>query len=348
MSGPAAGMTQTKMAREAGEAPARIADQLGANRQEVRALAERIRSKPPRLLMTCARGSSDHAATYVQYLAQIHLGLPALSLPPSIASVYEADMDLADVLFLVISQSGQSPDLVAGAEWAARKGATVIAMVNVEDSPVAHAAHIVLPLHAGPELSVAATKTFLASLAAGAQVIAESSGESAFVDAVNALPETLERALVQDWAPAVPALRDATSVFVVGRGQGLAGAAEMALKLKETSAMHAESVSSAEIMHGPLGLLQDELPVLVVGQNDRTLPGVEKLVGVLREKGARVFPAYEGAEGADALPAVPGLHPAIAPLAAVQSFYPMASGLSLSRGYDPDQPEHLKKVTETR
>lgn len=342
------GMAQTKMAGEAAEAPERIGVQLGANRKEARALAERIRTRPPRLLMTCARGSSDHAAMYVQYLFQIHLGLPALSMPPSIASVYEADMDLTDVLFLVISQSGQSPDLVAGAEWAARKGATVIAMVNVEDSPAARAAHIVLPLHAGPEVSVAATKTFLASLAAGAQVVAEASGQGDFVAALEALPDTLDKAAALDWGRAVPALRDATSAFVVGRGQGLAAAAEVALKLKETSAMHAEAVSSAEIMHGPLGLLQDELPVLVFGQNDRTLPGIETLVGVLRDKGARVFPAYEGARGDDALAVIPHLHPAIAPLAVVQSFYPMASALSLSRGYDPDQPEHLKKVTETR
>lgn len=338
----------TKMQTEAAEAPERIATLLDANRTGMQALAKRFASKPPRLVMTCARGSSDHAATYLQYLCEIHLGLPAVSLPPSIASVYEAKMDLTDVLFVVISQSGQSPDLVAGAKWAAAQGATVVAFVNVEESPVAHAAHHVFPLHAGPEVSVAATKSFLASLAAGVQLVGELLGKEDFNRAVAGLPDALAKARDLDWSAAIAPLASSQSTFVVGRGQGFAAAAEMALKLKETSAMHAEAFSSAEIKHGPLGLLQDGMPVLIVGQNDPTLESVTALAADLNGKGAHVLGAFEGANGGTVLPVVPGLHAAIAPLAAVQSFYAMASDLSLQRGLDPDQPEHLKKVTETR
>lgn len=340
--------SKTQMALETAEAPARVGEMLDANRNAVAALSEKLRQNPPRLLMTCARGSSDHAATYLQYLGLIKLGLPASSLPPSIASVYEADVDLAGVLFVLISQSGQSPDLVAGAKWAARRGAHVVAMVNVADSPVAAAAHDVLPLMAGPEISVAATKSYLTALASSAQLVSGVAGDASFSRAVDQLPDVLAQAAGLDWSAALEDLVDSSSVFVAGRGPGLAAAFEMALKLKETSAMHAEAFSSAEIMHGPLGLLQPGMPVLLLGQNDQTLPGVRQLDATLRAKGARVYSAYEGASGDGALPVVQGVDPALSPLAAVQSFYAMASDLAVRRGFDPDRPEHLKKVTETR
>lgn len=339
---------QTKMAMEAAEAPQRIAQMLDVNRQVCAKIAQRLNAGRPRLVMTCARGSSDHAATYLQYLSQIYLGIPATSLPPSIASIYHSDIDLTGVLFVVISQSGQSPDLIAGAEWAAKHGAYVVAMTNADNSPVAAVAHDVLPLHAGPELSVAATKSFLASLGAGAQLVGAVLDQPAFSKVLGALPDTLLEACALDWSGMVGPLTKSSSVFVVGRGQGLSAAAEIALKLKETSAIHAEAVSSAEIMHGPLGLLQQGMPVLIVGQNDDTLPGTRKLAAAIAEKGGHVLAAFEGASVADALPVVHGAHPAMAPIAAVQSFYAAASDLSRARGMEPDHPIHLKKVTETR
>lgn len=338
----------TLMAREAAEAPARIAAMMAANADLAAGLAARLRDRPPRLIMTCARGSSDHAATYLQFLSHVQLGLPAMSLAPSIASVYAADIVLDDVLFVVISQSGQSPDLVAGARWAARHGAHVVAIVNAEDSPVAAAAHNVIPLHAGAEKSVAATKSFLGSLAAILQLVAAMKQDDALDLAVSSLAGDLKKAAALDWSAAIPMFAGAQNAFVVGRGQGFGAAAEMALKFKETSAIHAEAVSSAEIMHGPLGLLQAGLPILLVGQNDATLDSMRKLAALLKEKGASVCAACEGIAGISALPVVPGLNPAVAPLAAVQSFYRFASDLALARGFDPDQPEHLRKVTETR
>jgi glutamine---fructose-6-phosphate transaminase (isomerizing) len=274
--------------------------------------------------------------------------VPAMSLPPSIASVYQSGMDLSEVLFIAISQSGRSPDLVAGAAWAARQGAYVVTLTNDDTSPVAAASHSVLPLWAGPEQSVAATKSFLTSMAAVARLVGDVMGDRAFSDAVSGLPDTLGAALGLEWDAAAPALIDGPNAYVVGRGPGLAAAYEMALKLKETSAMHAEAFSTAEVMHGPLGLLRKHMPVLVVGQSDETLAGVRELAFSIEARGALVFRAFEGATGPGSLPVVPDVHPTLAPIAAVQSFYPLASMLSLARGLDPDRPPHLKKVTETR
>ncbi len=338
----------TLMAQEAAEAPQRIAAMRQENQRALRGLAERLRAAPPRLLMTCARGSSDHAATYLQALSHLYLGIPALSLPPSVASVYDAPMDLSGVLFVAISQSGRSPDLVAGATWAARHGAEVLALVNDANSPLAAAAQQVLPLAAGPELSVAATKSYLASLAMGLELVAGISGDPQLARASASLPEMLSRAMVLDWSAALPAFAGAHNAYVVGRGPGFGPASEMALKLKETSVLHAEAFSSAEIMHGPLGVLHDSLPVLLTAQNDKALAGARRLHAYLEEKGVPVCAAYEGAKGPLALPVLPGLHPAAAPIAAVQTFYGFAAALAVRRGRDPDRPKHLQKVTETQ
>ncbi len=345
---PTTNIDETMMAREASEAPGRVAQLLAGNAASCEAIAARLNKRRPRLIVTCARGSSDHAATYTQYLSHVHLGIPAMSLPPSIASVYGSSVDFDDVLFLLISQSGQSPDLVAAGAWAAEHGAHVVALVNTVDSPVAEVAHDVLPLHAGPEISVAATKTFLASMAAGAQLISALAEDASLADAVAAIPEVLAAALDHDWSMAVEPLASSHNVFVVGRGVGIAASAEMALKLKETSAIHAESVSSAEILHGPLGLLTAGMPVFVIGQSDAALPSIIAIAEMLHDKGARVFAAFDGPRVGTTLPIAANLHPVVAPLAMVQSFYLMANALSLSRGMDPDRPAHLHKITETQ
>ena len=142
---------QTRMAREARQAPEAVSRLLPANAPLCQSLAERFAAAPPKLVATCARGSSDHAATYAKYLIETGLGLPVLSAAPSVGSVYGRRMALQDSLFLVISQSGESPDLVANVGWAKENGAFVVALVNRSESPVAAAADAVLPLHAGTE-----------------------------------------------------------------------------------------------------------------------------------------------------------------------------------------------------
>lgn len=339
---------QTRMAREACQAPEAVSRLLRANGPLCESLARRFAKTPSRLVATCARGSSDHAATYAKYLIETGLGLPVLSAAPSIGSVYGRKMALQESLFLVISQSGGSPDLVANAGWAKQNGAFVVALVNRTESPVAAAADAVLPLHAGPEESVAATKSYIASLAAIAQLAAALGGLAPLQRALEALPEQLEAASGLDWNEAATAIAGADDLLVVGRGLGLGIAQEAALKLKETAGIHAEGFSAAELMHGPLALIRKDYPCLIFSQADETRDAVRQLAATLSEKGAEVFVAEEGEAAPGRLPVVPGLHPATAPIAMIQSFYGLANAVALARGLDPDRPPHLKKVTETR
>lgn len=339
---------KTMMECEAREAADVLDRQFAANRDICEDLARRFRDRPLRLIATCARGSSDHAAAYGKYLMETSLGLPVTSSAPSVGSIYGKDMNLTDSLFIVISQSGQSPDLVANAEWAKRNGAFILAMVNQPDSPVAKRADAVMPLHAGPETSVAATKSYIASLAALLQLTAHLSNRDDLHQAVDALPGQLRQAVDLDWGSAVVPLASADDLLVVGRGLGYGIALEAALKFKETSSIHAEAFSSAELMHGPLAIVRERYPVLVFSQEDETRAGTQYLISQLKEKGARVFAAETGEAAPGRLPVITDMHPATAPIAMVQSFYLLVNQVALARGFDPDHPPHLRKVTETR
>ncbi len=338
---------QTLMALEAAQAPAAVARQLEENAGICRELAHCFGGRPLRLVATCARGSSDHAAAYIKYLVELRLGIPVASYAPSVGSVYNRPVRMEDTLFWVISQSGQSPDLVASIRWARRNGAFTLALVNDVASPAARAAHLVLPLHAGPERAVAATKSYIASLAAALQVAAHFSQEEDLLNALQRLPGDLEAGLAPGWDRAVGPLAQAGNLFTVGRGLSLGIALEAALKLKETSALHAEAFSGAELMHGPLELVKEGFPVLMFSQNDQTAPGQRELAGILRELGALVFLAGEGPAKEYNLPVMAGLHPAAAPLAMIQAFYFLAEKVALARGLDPDRPRLLRKVTRT-
>lgn len=334
----------TCMYREIRESAPAIARQLDANRAGIAELAAALRRTPPRLVATGARGSSDNAATFAKYLFETRLGVTTTSAAPSVQSVYAAEPDLHGALFLAISQSGKSPDLVGQAEAAKRSGARVVAMVNVVDSPLAQAADFVVPLCAGPELSVAATKSFLCSLSAIAQLAAEWNDDDALRAALHAVPAAIEASWPLDWSPLVDGLVEAQNLFVVGRGLGLAAAQEAALKLKETCGLHAEAFSAAEVQHGPMALVGAGFPVLFFAQADDTQRSTLDVAAKFRARGARVWLA--GSDEGN-LPLARGLDPACAPLVAVHRCYGAINALALRRGRDPDQPPHLRKVTET-
>ncbi len=336
----------TRMFQEAFEAPDAVRSQLRRNDARVRALAQKLRKDPPRAVITCARGSSDHAATYAKYLFETRAGVITASAAPSIASVYGARQDLRGCLFLVISQSGQSPDLLASAQAAREAGAFVVALVNAEDSPLAALADEALPLCAGEEKSVAATKSYIASLAAIAHLACEWSGDNAMREALDRAPGDLERAWSLDWSHAVDWLRNASHLYVIARGVGLAVAQEAALKCKETCGLHAESFSSAEVRHGPQALLQGTFPAMLFSQDDETREGTEALAQDLVARGIDVMLAGARVPGTIELPTVAS-HPAVQPLYVAQSFYRFANALAIARGCDPDRPPHLRKVTET-
>ena len=337
----------TLMYSEAQESAAVVERQLAQNATLLQALGEKLRAKPPRFIVTCARGSSDHAAAYAKYVFETRLGLITASASPSISSIYDADLHLDGALFVAISQSGKSPDLLRSAQAAKEAGATVLAIVNVEDSPLAELADTVIPLRAGPERSVAATKSYLATLAAILQLTAHWSNDATLHAAIVRLPADLRRGWESDWQTLEQGLRDVQSLFVVGRGYGFGAALEVALKLKETCGMHAEAFSAAEVKHGPMALIGTGFPVLFFAQDDSTLDNTLKVAEEFRARGARVFIAAPGTRDADALALPDNIAPIVTPLLAVQSFYKAASALALARGYDPDVPPHLRKVTET-
>ena len=332
--------------REAAQAPEAVRRQLQANAQRMARLTERLRQTPPRAVVTCARGSSDHAATFARYLIETRLGLLTSSAAPSVSSVYEAQPDLAGAMVLAISQSGASPDLLAAVSSARAAGAHIVALVNAQDSPLAQLADDLIPLHAGTERSVAATKSYIASLAAIVQLVANWTRDAQLAAALQQAPELLERAWQLDWSAAVTHLTAANNLYVIGRGLGLAIAQEAALKFKETCGLHAEAVSAAELRHGPMALVGAGFPLLMFTQNDESRAGVAQLATELAARGADVLLAGAAAPGATILP-TESAHPAIEPLLFAQSFYRMANALSLARGHDPDQPPHLHKVTET-
>lgn len=335
--------TDTLMFQEAQQSADLVAAQHARNAGVIAALAEDLRRHPPPFVATCARGSSDHAATYAKYLFETQLGIVTASASPSVGSVYEAKQRLRNALYLVISQSGKSPDLLRNAEAAREAGARVVALVNVEDSPLARLADTVIPLHAGPERSVAATKSYLTSLSAILQLAAHWKNEAPLLDALPRLPEALRAAWQADWSALTEGLTGAHNLFVLGRGLGLAAAQEAALKFKETCGLHAEAYSSAEVKHGPMALVGPGFPVLCFAQPDETEAGMLALAAEFRARGAQVW--VSSAHGDLLLAQAP--HPACAPLLTIQSFYRAINALALRRGHNPDVPPHLNKVTET-
>jgi glucosamine--fructose-6-phosphate aminotransferase (isomerizing) len=336
------------MFAEAAEAPDAVARLLSRERDTLRELAQRLRADPPRAVLTCARGSSDHAATYLKHLVETRTGVMVASLSPSIASIYDAVPAAAGMLAVGLSQSGKSPDLLAAMAAVARRGARTLALVNVAEAPLARLAETVVPLHAGAETSVAATKSFIALLAAAAALVADWSSDRVLAEAVAGLPDLLRAAWAQDWAELPDALPDCRGLYVIGRGPSLGVAQEAALKLKETCGLHAEAFSAAEVRHGPMALVGPDLPLLVFTQADQSAAGTDALIVDALANGARVLVAGNGPvlPGAIHLP-LPAAHPAVAPIAAIQAFYRAADALSRRRGFDPDRPPHLKKVTET-
>ncbi len=339
--------SDTLMFQEARMSARIVATQCQANAERLQALGRELRAQPPSLVVTCARGSSDHAASYAKYVFETQLGLPTSAASPSISSLYQVPQKLAGALFIAISQSGRSPDLLRSAEAARRAGARILAIVNVENAPLAGLADWVLPLHAGPERSVAATKSFIASLAAIVHLVACWKDDAAMHAALEALPAQLDEGWTADWSGLVRPLVSASQMLVVGRGVGLGIALEAALKLKETCGLQGEAFSAAEIRHGPMAIVKQDYPVLFFTQNDETRRSTLEVAETFRERRAAVWVADPDAQHPGALPVAAGLPPLTAPLVAIQSFYRAAAELALARGLDPDLPPHLRKVTET-
>ena len=338
----------TLMAAETAEAGARLAEALGANESAVAALAARLKALDPPLLATNARGSSDHAAAFAKFLVERELSLPCASIGPSIASLYGKRMRLSGAALLSISQSGRSPDIVAMQRAARGAGALTIALVNDETSPLAQAAEVALPLHAGAERSVAATKSALLSMALAAAVVGAWAEDTALTKALAELPGVLGANAPAPPETLVAPLTGAQSLYVVGRGATLAIAAEAALKLKETCALHAEAFSSAEVLHGPAGIIGPGFPVLAFMPQDEARQGTLQTLDSLASFGAAPLLVDTEAHARWPTLVAPRTgHPALDAIAALHAFYRLAEVLARRRGRDPDAPPHLSKITQT-
>ncbi|HYM98554.1 MAG TPA: SIS domain-containing protein [Aestuariivirgaceae bacterium] len=339
--------SQTAMARETAEAPAVVAGMLHRNRDLFVEIIRLLKARNPSHILMCARGSSDHAASYFKYLSEIRLGLPCCSIGASVVSIYRAELRLKDTVLFSISQSGQSPDILSLQADAKRAGILTIALTNQESSALARDADLCLPLHAGPEKSPAATKSFIASLTAAARLIGSWADDETMIDAVSDLPDILEKARQTDWRGAYETLAQSSSLYVIGRGPSLAIAQEAALKLKETSGLHAEGFSAAEVMHGPLELVGKNFPVFVFCPADDAEPATLRAINRIRSAGSKTIVAGSHGTGDIALPYVRTAHPLLDPISLIQSFYLLADDVSRLRGRNPDQPRLLSKETAT-
>lgn len=338
-------MTQTHMLREAGEASAAIRRLLGREDAAISAAA-RLLATAMGPLTTAARGSSDHAVTAFKYACEIMLGRPVASIGPSVASVYDARLKLSGGVHVTVSQSGASPDIVALQAAAARGGAKTVAVVNVADSPLARAADLVLPLHAGAEKSVAATKSYLASCAALFAVVARAAGDAELERGLATLPDALDALGPGADDGLVRMLTNADSLYVTGRGPAFGIALEAALKAKETAGIHAEAFSVAELMHGPLQLVQPGFPVVVFVADDAAREGALAAAERLRGLGGDVrLVSSLDIPGVTRTPTTD--HPVTDTLVFALAWYRAVEAAARGRRLDPDRPANLRKVTET-
>src|SRR3569623_957969 len=326
------------------EATRRLLDHSAASLCEAGAALKHLQ---PVMGATIARGSSDHAAAYLKYAIELVAGVPAAAIGPSIMSIYGRELHLDGCAAISISQSGKSPDIVAMAESAMRNGALGIALTNTRESPLAAASNITIDLIAGKEQSVAATKSIVSTVVAGLAVLGYWTGDAVLVSSLKSLPDAFAKAVEADWTPFLGALGDRNSLYVLGRGPALAIAQEAAQKFKETCGIHAEAYSAAEVLHGPARIVESGFSVLALAARDASEAGVAEICDRLAKQGAAAFATTERGALAQRLPHIDTGHPITDGLSLIVSFYGFVEALSRHRGFDPDNPPHLKKVTET-
>ena len=338
----------THMRQEIDEIPEAASRLLSQSADSLKAAGQALRAKSPAFLITIARGSSDHAAHFVKYAIEQQAGLAVASIGPSLASIYGKSLKLDQAAAISISQSGKSPDIVALAQSAAKSGALTISLTNTLPSPLSEASTHAIDINAGPELAVAATKSFVNSIIAGLAILAEWTEDAGLRRSIDALPEKLRKATALNWQELADELGEAESLYMLGRGPSLAIASEAALKFKETSEMHAEAYSSAEVLHGPVALVDRRFPVITFAARDAAQQSVLDTADGLAAKGALAFITADGAATARRLPFVETGHPLTDALALIVPFYGFVEAWSRARGFNPDAPPALKKVTETR
>jgi glutamine---fructose-6-phosphate transaminase (isomerizing) len=332
---------------EIAEQPAAVARVLADAGGAIAAAVEEIRRRPPRYAVIAARGSSDNAARYAQHVLGRLCGLPVALAAPSLHTVYDAPMRYADGLVLGISQSGESPDVVAVLEAAREQGCVTLALTNDEASPMAAAAAHVIALQAGAEESVAATKTYTTSLAAVAALAAGIAGDAERTRELAGIPDAVGRQLAR--LGGIDAAADAaatwTRLAVIGRGANYATAFEAALKIKELAGVAAEPASPADFLHGPVAMLDPGFPVLAIQPPGPAGAAIREVLAAAHERGADV--TVIGDAPGERRIAVEPVPEWLSPLCAVVPAQLLAVGAAERRGVDVDRPAGLQKVTRT-
>ena len=338
------------MAAEVAAQPAILAG-LVEHRADITTVAERVALRRPRFVLLAARGSSDHAALYAKYLVEVLLQLPAGLVSPSTTTLYGAQPDLADVLWIAVSQSGGSPDLVEATAAAAKQGALTIAVTNTADSPLNTVAELSVDVRAGEELAVAATKTYTATLL-GLYLLVDAirGGNGHAASDIGALAQSTLDGTAADADEAAQRYRFVDRMVTTARGYSLASALEASLKLAETSYLSARAYSGADLLHGPVAAVDSETGVLAVTSRGKGGDAMRDVLKVVHGRGADVLAV--GSAAAD-VPAATRLVVAesaeeVAPILEILPIQRLALALSLARGGDPDQPRGLSKVTRTR
>ncbi|HEY3375955.1 MAG TPA: SIS domain-containing protein [Armatimonadota bacterium] len=344
------------MQAEIHEQPQVITNLLAAERDRVWDFAAKWRAHPPRGIFIAARGTSDHAALYAKYVFETMNGIPVGLMAPSVATIYQAKVDVRDYLVIGISQSGEAADVIAALELANRAGGETLAITNVGNSPLAQAAQQTLELHAEPEVAVAATKTFTTTMAALLLLSAAMGDNAALYAELARVPELIADVLTQEATlrAQIAQFRYMQECVVLGRGYNMAVAYELALKLRETCYIRSQPFASPDFVHGPIAILAEGFPVIAFANDGPSLPSVLDVLRKTKARGADTIVignASEALHEADiALPvnqgqAVPEI---ISPFPAIVAGQLLAQGLSVLKGINPDKPRGLRKVTITR
>lgn len=332
------GQKQSLMAKEARSSPDVIASQITANQSLIEQLVEQINLFEPTMIMMVGRGSSDHAGVFAKYLFEVELGIPVCFAAPSVSGVFNKSLNLQKTLAIVISQSGKSPDLLNQTRAIQSAGAYSIALVNDTDSPLAALTDAVLPMQAGPELAVAATKSYLCSLSALLHLTAVWKQDPILKSGIVDMTEGLRQVCGEACQLNTDFLRDLKHCVVLGRGFGYAIAREIALKLKEVCSIQAEAFSSAEFIHGPVTLVEGELAIINIDIKDESESIHHQQIDNVASRGAKVLTIN---------------HPDIMlpyrvlPLFVMLRFYLDVERAAIEMEFDPDAPPGLNKVTET-
>jgi glucosamine--fructose-6-phosphate aminotransferase (isomerizing) len=337
------------MAAEIAEQPLALQRVLDQGLAAIRQAAKRAADHSPRFVLLAARGTSDHAALYAKYLVEIGLGLPAGLASPSTMTAYGARPDLGGVMWVAVSQSGGSPDLVEATAVARSAGALTVAVTNTPASPLAEAAELHLDVLAGPERAVAATKSYTSQLLTLYLLVDAWRGGDG--GAARPLPSLAAEVLARgDGTRVAGRYRFVERLVTTGRGYAYPTAREAALKLMETSYLSAHAFSGADLLHGPLAMIDQDRPVIAVVPEGVGGAALAPVLERLRERGADLLVVGDQRAAAGAAAAIPlpaGTDEQVAPVLQILPLQQLAHAMAVARAYDPDAPRGLQKVTET-